>query len=78
MDILVIYDINTASPADARRLARIAAVCERYGQRAQYSLFQCRFSENRFLRLVADLEALSLEILEEDDRWRRPHTPDTS
>jgi len=58
MDILVTYDINTENRADERRLAKIAAVCERYGHRAQYSVFECRLSESRILRLIAELTDL--------------------
>lgn len=42
MDILVTYDIRTPDRAGERRLARVAAVCERYGVRVQYSVFECR------------------------------------
>lgn len=55
MDLLVTYDIHTESAADQRRLAKVAAICERYGQRAQYSVFECRLSEIALLRLVAEL-----------------------
>jgi len=45
----------------------------------QWADYQPWFEAARTLRaLVAELEALSLEILEQDDRWRRPHSPGTS
>lgn len=37
MDVLVTYDITTIDRAGERRLARVAAVCERFGERVQYS-----------------------------------------
>lgn len=55
MDVLVTYDISTGTAAGQRRLAKVAAICERYGQRAQYSVFECRLNEARFVRLVAEL-----------------------
>ena len=55
MDVLVTYDISTQTPAGQRRLAKVAAICERYGRRAQYSVFECRLNEVRFVRLVAEL-----------------------
>jgi hypothetical protein len=42
----------------------------------QWADYQPWFEAARTLRnLVTELEALSLEILEEDNRWRRPPTP---
>lgn len=55
MDVLVTYDINTQTPEGERRLARVAAVCERYGVRAQYSVFECRLSETGLQRLWMEL-----------------------
>lgn len=55
MDVLVTYDITTIDRAGERRLARIAAVCERYGERVQYSVFACRVSEVTYLRLLNEL-----------------------
>lgn len=55
MDVLVTYDITTIDRAGEQRLARVAAVCERYGERVQYSVFACRVSEVGYLRLVNEL-----------------------
>lgn len=55
MDILVTYDISTIDLEGERRLARVAAVCERYGQRVQYSVFECRLDDIRYQRLVSEL-----------------------
>ena len=42
----------------------------------QWEDYQSWFEAARTLRaLVTELEALSLEIFEEDHRWRRPRTP---
>jgi CRISPR-associated protein Cas2 len=41
MEILVTYDVNTESTAGRRRLRRVAKVCERFGQRVQFSVFEC-------------------------------------
>ena len=40
---LVAYDIS-----DAKRLHRVARVCEDFGVRVQYSLFECRLEEPEF------------------------------
>lgn len=55
IDVLVTYDIRTLTPEDDRRLQRVAATCERYGQRVQYSVFECRLSEVGLVRLEAEL-----------------------
>ncbi|WP_334144337.1 CRISPR-associated endonuclease Cas2 [Rhabdothermincola sp.] len=61
MDVVVTYDIRTADPAGQRRLARVAAVCERYGSRVQYSVFECRLDDVLLQKLIS-------ELLEEIDR----------
>ena len=57
---LIGYDIS-----DQKRLARVARVCEDFGVRVQYSMFECRLEETEFtefwLRLLG-------EIKEEEDR----------
>lgn len=57
MDIIVTYDIATPDRAGQRRLARIAAVCERYGVRVQYSVFECRLDGIILERLISELQA---------------------
>lgn len=41
MMVLVSYDVNTQDKQGQRRLRRIAKSCESYGQRVQYSVFEC-------------------------------------
>ena len=41
MLVLVSYDVSFEDPSGKRRLRRIAKVCESYGQRVQYSVFEC-------------------------------------
>lgn len=40
---VVAYDI-----CDQKRLSRVARVCEDYGVRVQYSVFECRLDEAEF------------------------------
>ena len=49
--ILVCYDIS----ADKRR-NKAAKLCESYGQRVQFSVFECPLDETRLARLKAELE----------------------
>ena len=41
MMVLVSYDVATSDKAGARRLRRIAKICQNNGQRVQYSVFEC-------------------------------------
>jgi len=44
LDVLVCYDVNTIYENGQRRLRRVAKVCIKYGQRVQYSVFECNVS----------------------------------
>jgi len=44
-DILVCYDVNTTTPAGEKRLRRVAKACEGFGQRVQYSIFECTLTD---------------------------------
>ncbi len=41
MLVLVSYDVSTEDSQGAKRLRRVAKVCQNYGQRVQYSVFEC-------------------------------------
>ena len=56
MDILISYDIADTDGAGAMRLRRVAAVCEKYGQRVQFSVFECRLSATRLARMIGEVE----------------------
>lgn len=56
MDILVSYDIGDTEGAGAPRLRRIAQVCEKYGQRVQFSVFECRVSPTSFARMIGEVQ----------------------
>lgn len=54
-DLLVCYDVVTETLAGARRLRRVAKLCEKYGQRVQKSVFEISVSEAESVRLQAAL-----------------------
>lgn len=56
MNILVTYDVSTATPEGRRRLRRVAKVCEGFGQRIQYSVFEVVCSQTDLARLIKRLE----------------------
>ena len=39
--VLVSYDVSTMDRVGAKRLRRVAKICQNYGQRVQYSIFEC-------------------------------------
>jgi len=41
MMVLVSYDIGMDDKGGARRLRKVAKICKDYGQRVQYSVFEC-------------------------------------
>ena len=55
MDILVTYDVNTETKEGRRRLRKVAEVCKNYGQRVQYSVFECRVNEMQYETFQARL-----------------------
>ncbi len=57
---LIAYDI-----AHPRRLQRVAKICEDFGIRIQFSLFECWLEEGEFQRLWS---RLADEMCDEDDR----------
>ncbi len=57
MLVVVSYDVNTQDLAGRRRLRRIAKACQDYGQRVQYSVFECEVTPARWIELKARLLA---------------------
>ena len=51
MLVLVAYDVKTENPAGRRRLRRVAKHCEDYGQRVQFSLFECLVDPGQWAEL---------------------------
>jgi len=41
MMVVVSYDVSTIDPGGQARLRRVAKLCKDYGQRVQYSVFEC-------------------------------------
>ena len=55
MLVLVSYDVNTEDAAGRRRLRRIAKQCCNWGQRVQYSVFECQLDPAQWTQLRATL-----------------------
>jgi len=67
MYIVATYDVNTESKVGRRRLRRVAKICEDYGQRVQFSVFECSVNA---MQMDAMLAALEKEIHPELDSLR--------
>jgi CRISPR-associated protein Cas2 len=67
MLIVVAYDVNTATPEGRRRLRRVARACEDYGQRVQFSVFECVVDNSQWVQIR---NRLIDEIDEEEDSLR--------
>lgn len=61
MYVLVTYDVSGGDAAAARRLRRVAKVCMQYGQRVQYSVFECLLDPGQY-------ELVKHELVEIIDR----------
>ena len=46
MLVLIAYDIS-----NQKRLSRVAALCEDFGQRVQYSIFECHLESDKLVEL---------------------------
>ncbi len=67
MMVLVSYDVSLRDDQEARRLRRIARVCTNYGQRVQFSVFECLVDPAQWTNLKAQLIR---EMDEEKDSLR--------
>lgn len=55
MLMLVTYDVSTRDAAGRRRLRRVAAHCKDFGQRVQFSVFECHVDAAQWATLRARL-----------------------
>jgi CRISPR-associated protein Cas2 len=77
MMVLIGYDVQTETDAGRRRLRRVARACKDYGQRVQFSLFECVVDPGQWTelraRLIAeidqDVDSLRFYLL--GSEWRR-------
>ena len=63
MLILVSYDVSTIDNTGKRRLARIAKACQNFGQRVQYSVFECQVNEMQ----REELQRTLLDLIDEEE-----------
>jgi CRISPR-associated protein Cas2 len=77
MFVLVSYDVSTTDTGGSRRLNRVAKACKDYGQRVQFSVFECIVDPAQWAvlkqRLIdeIDLGKDSLRFYYLGSNWRR-------
>jgi CRISPR-associated protein Cas2 len=77
MMVLVTYDVDTTSPQGKQRLRQVAKQCVNYGQRVQFSVFECVVDPVQFATLRHKLESIidpttdSLRYYFLGDNWKR-------
>lgn len=77
MLVLITYDVEVTSEGGQRRLRRIAKACEDYGQRVQFSVFECDVDPTQWAVLKgrlfkeADLKKDSLRFYMLGSNWER-------
>ncbi len=77
MFVLVTYDVKTSDPGGKKRLRRVAKVCKDYGQRVQFSVFECIVDPAQWTilrqRLIGEIEeeSDSLRFYFLGSNWKR-------
>ncbi len=77
MMVLVSYDVMTSDKGGQRRLRLVAKACKNYGQRVQFSVFECNVDPAQWIRLkqalinAIDQEKDSLRFYFLGSNWRR-------
>lgn len=65
--VIVSYDVATSDDGGQRRLRRVARACQDYGQRVQFSVFECIVDPAQWAKLK---DRLISEINPEKDSLR--------
>jgi CRISPR-associated protein Cas2 len=77
MMVLITYDVSVETEDGARRLRRVARACKDFGQRVQFSVFECSVDPAQWVALKARLigeikpEVDSLRFYYLGTNWKR-------
>ncbi len=77
MLVLITYDVNVTSAGGSRRLRHISKLCQDYGIRVQYSVFECEINPSQWVALKAalletfDADTDSLRFYYLGANWKR-------
>ena len=67
MLVLVTYDVRTETKEGQKRLRNLAKVCESYGQRVQFSVFECLVDPDQWVKIR---QRLTDQIKPDEDSLR--------
>lgn len=70
MLLVVTYDVNTTTEAGAKRLRKVAKICERYGIRVQNSVFEVLVDASQLVVLKDELRKI-IDIEQDSVRFYR-------
>lgn len=56
--LVVTYDVDTTDAAGAKRLRKVAKICQRHGMRVQNSVFEVLVDGAQLVKLKSELEAV--------------------
>lgn len=77
MMVLISYDVSTSDSDGRKRLRHVAKACKNYGQRVQFSVFECNIDPAQWAVLRArlikaiDEESDSLRFYYLGSNWKR-------
>jgi CRISPR-associated endoribonuclease Cas2 len=77
MLVLVSYDVSVSSPGGQKRLRQVSKACVNFGQRVQFSVFECVVEPAQWVRLKNQLESIidaetdSLRYYYLGSNWKR-------
>lgn len=77
MLVLVSYDVAITTPGGKQRLRKVAKTCLNYGQRVQFSVFECVVEPAQWVALKVQLEHIidkktdSLRYYYLGSNWKR-------
>lgn len=77
MLVLVSYDVAVSNPGGPGRLRRVAKACTNFGQRVQFSVFECDIDPAQWVKLKSTLEGIidartdSLRYYYLGSNWKR-------
>ena len=63
--MLVAYDVSTESQAGRARLRRVARACLDFGQRVQYSVFECDLNAGEKVQMESKLTEIIDQTLDQ-------------
>lgn len=55
MMVLITYDVDFSQPKGAKRLRKVAKICEKYGVRVQNSVFEMKVDQVQLTQIKLDI-----------------------